>query len=269
MSSYRPRHLAPATPAAPAAEPSGTSRRSLLRGGVLGAAALGTGTATLAAPAAQAAGIYGQDVSGWQGEVDWAAQVDLGSRFAYVKATEGRTYRSDAFDHQYRGAGRVGLVRGAYHFARPDSGGPEEQVDFFLNNGGDWTSDGVTLPGMVDFEGYSGLPRDYGLSQQEMRDWIYTFSEHYRVQTGRRPVLYTNLHWWNDVVGDWTPRNSPLFLAAYRSSAPTTMPGRWWNWDLWQYSAEGPFAGDSNLFRGSEEEFSRFVSEYDYGTPSI
>ena len=166
MSSYRPRHLAQ-----PADDAGGTSRRSVLRGGALGAVALGTGTAALGAPAANAAGIHGQDVSGWQGRVDWAAQAALGSRFAYVKATEGRSYRSPDFDHQYTGAGNAGLVRGGYHFARPDSGGPEEQAEFFLNNGGGWTGDGVTLPGMVDFEAYSGLPRDYGLSAQEMREW--------------------------------------------------------------------------------------------------
>ena len=233
MSSYRPRHL---TPPASTAGTTGTSRRSLLRGGVLGAAALSTGAAALGAPAAQAAGLYGQDVSGWQGEVDWAAQAELGSRFAYVKATEGRSYRSPTFNHQYLGAGDAGLARGGYHFARPDSGGPEEQADFFLNNGGGWTDDGITLPGMVDFESYSGLPRDYGLSAQEMREWIMGFSNRYRDQVGRRPVLYTNLNWWNDVVGDWTPVNSPLFLAAYQSDAPTTLPGRWWAWEMWQYS---------------------------------
>ncbi len=180
MSAYRPRHLAP---------PSGTSRRSLLRGSALGAMALSAGTAAAIAPAAQAAGLYGQDVSGWQGRVDWATQAAAGSRFAYVKATEGRSYRSPDFDHQYIGAGEAGLVRGGYHFARPDSGDPEEQVDFFVNNGGGWTSDGITLPGMVDFEAYSGLPRDYGLGQQEMREWISAFLVRYRDEVGRRPAV--------------------------------------------------------------------------------
>lgn len=268
MSAYRPRHLAPPSPAP---EPTGSTRRSLLRGGVLGAAALGTGagTAALAAPAANAHGIYGQDVSGWQGEVDWAAQAALGSRFAYVKATEGRSYRAPSFDHQYRGAGAAGLVRGGYHFARPDSGGPEEQVDFFLNNGGGWTADGTTLPGMVDLEGYHGLPRDYGYSRQEMREWIMGFSNRYLAQVGRRPVLYTNLHWWNDVVGDWTPVNSPLFLASYRADRPTTLPGRWWGWELWQYSDSGPFAGDSTLWYGSESRFQSFVTDADYDAAGI
>ncbi|MGO3314642.1 MAG: GH25 family lysozyme, partial [Brachybacterium tyrofermentans] len=113
MRPYRARHLAtPPTPDSTPDTSSGASRRSVLRGGVLGAAALSTGAAAVATPAATAAGLYGQDVSGWQGEIDWSAQAELGSRFAYVKATEGRSYRSPAFNQQYRGAGNAGLVRG-------------------------------------------------------------------------------------------------------------------------------------------------------------
>lgn len=264
---YRPRHLA--APSAPPHEAPDGGRRSLLKGGLLGTAALGVSGVALAPVAAQAAGILGQDVSGWQGEVDWAAQAAAGSRFAWVKATEGRSYRSPAFDHQYLGAGRAGLVRGGYHFARPDSGGPEEQVDFFLNNGGGWSDDGITLPGMLDLEGYSGLPRDYGLGQQEMREWISTFLVGYRDAVGRRPVVYTNYHWWQDVVGDWTPTNTPLFLAAYQSEAPTRIPGRWWAWELWQYSDAGPFAGDSVRWHGSEAQFEDFVTRADYDAQGI
>lgn len=278
---YRPRHLAPSVPASPRQQPDragsatsaaadavpDVSRRALLRGGVLGAAALGTGLT--AAPAANAAGIHGQDVSGWQGRVDWAAQAAAGSRFAYVKATEGRSYRSPAFDHQYLGAGAAGLVRGGYHFARPDSGGPEEQVDFFLNNGGGWTPDGRTLPGMIDLEGYHGLPRDYGLGRQDIREWISTFLIRYRDAVGRRPVVYTNAYWWNEVVGDWTPTNTPLFLAAYRSDPPTLLPGRWWAWELWQYSDSGPFAGDSATWHGSEDQFTAFVTDPEYDALGI
>lgn len=266
MAPYRPRHLTP--PPAPDSA-SGTSRRSVLRGGVLSAAAVGTGATALVAPAANAAGFYGQDVSAWQSDIDWDTQVSLGSRFAYVKATEGRTYRSPAFSKQYIDAGNAGLARGGYHFARPDSGGPEEQVEFFLSNGGGWTDDGITLPGMVDLEAYSGLPRDYGLTQPEMRDWIYGFSAAYLAEVGRRPVVYTGVNWWNDVVGDWTPVNSPLFVASYRDDPPTTLPGRWWAWELWQYSDSGPFAGDSVQWHGSESEFDSFVSDVDYSARGI
>ena len=283
MAAYRPRHLAPArTPSQPPFPPAGSSRRSLLRGGALGMATLGVGASgalgaaahaapAAAEPAAPAAttGIHGQDVSAWQGRVDWAAQRELGSHFAYVKATEGRSYRSPDFDHQYTGAGDAGLMRGGYHFARPDSGGPEEQVDFFLNNGGGWSEDGRTLPGMVDLEGYRGLPRDYGLGQQEMREWISAFLVRYQDSVGRRAVVYTNYYWWMDVVGDWTPTNTPLFLAAYRAEPPVLLPGRWWGWELWQYSDSGPFAGDSNLWHGTQAQFESFVCDVDYDAHGI
>ncbi|MCS6710635.1 lysozyme [Brachybacterium sp. EF45031] len=276
MPRYAPRHLAPA-PSLP--DP---RRRHLFRTGAAATTvALGLG-ATLAASAAQATPapvhptvgprdgrIHGQDVSGWQGSVDWRAEVDKGSRFAYVKATEGRTWVSDAFREQYRGAGRAGLVRGAYHFARPDSGDPVAQADHFLEVSGGWEPDGRTLPGVVDLEAFPGLPANYGLSRQEMRQWIADFSERYRSQTHRRPVLYTNRYWWADCVGEWTLKNSPLFLAAYSRREPTALPGTWWGWELWQYSDRGPFAGDSNVFFGTEEQFERFVGEVDYGAVGI
>ncbi|NUT54059.1 MAG: lysozyme, partial [Saccharothrix sp.] len=43
-------------------------------------------------PSAQAV-VYGIDVSGHQGNVDWAYWWGQGKRFAYVKATESTTYR--------------------------------------------------------------------------------------------------------------------------------------------------------------------------------
>lgn len=271
MSPYTPRHLAPADePTATA--PTGTSRRRALAHGLLGVSAV-AGAATLGSAAASAApsagAIHGQDVSGWQGDVDWKAQMAKGSRFAYIKATEGRTYHSPTFSSQYIGATKAGLVRGGYHFARPDSGDPIEQCDAFLNGGGGWSDDGITLPGMLDLEGYPGLPANYGLSRQDLRTWISDFSNHYRANTPRRPILYTNLHWWQDNVGEWTPKNCPLFLASYSSSTPSTLPGRWWGWEMWQYSASGPFAGDSSVFFGTETQFERFVSQPDYGAVGI
>lgn len=263
MPPYRPRHLTP-PPAVP--DP---SRRRMLRGGVASAVAASVGAAALGTSAHAAGDLLGQDVSNWQGEVDWAGQWAAGSRFAYVKATEGQSYRSPSFNHQYIGASNVGMARGGYHFARPDSGAPGPQVDFFLNNGGGWTDDGITLPGMVDFESYSGLPANYGLTQQELREWINGFLIGYRDQVGRRPVVYTNANWWNDNVGAWTPTNTPLFIAAYRSTAPTTLPANWWAWEMWQYSDSGPFAGDSIRWHGSQADFEDFLTNSDYKAVGI
>ncbi|PWH05722.1 lysozyme [Brachybacterium endophyticum] len=248
-----------------------SSRRALLRGGAVGVSALTIG-GLASAPASAAsipAGIPGQDVSTYQGSVDWAAQKAAGSRYVFIKATEGATWRSSTFNQQYRSATSAGLIRGAYHFARPDSGDPEGQCEAFLNGGGGWSADGQTLPGLLDMEAVSGVPNDFGLSQQQLRDWISGFIAAYKAETGRRPMVYTNANWWDEVVGDFAPSNTPLQVAYYSSSRPSKMPGRWWDWDMWQFSDSGPFAGDSSVFQGTESEFEAFVGDAGYSPRGI
>ncbi len=59
---------------------------------------------------------YGIDVSAHQGAIDWEQVARDGITFAYIKATEGRDYTDERFEENWRGAGEVGLDRGAYHF---------------------------------------------------------------------------------------------------------------------------------------------------------
>lgn len=59
---------------------------------------------------------YGIDVSAHQGEIDWTAVAGDGIGSAYLKATEGATFRDPAFAANWRGARAAGLDVGAYHF---------------------------------------------------------------------------------------------------------------------------------------------------------
>lgn len=68
------------------------------------------------------------------------------------QATEGTTYKDPKFSDNYVGATRVKIIRGGYHFAHPDSSSGAKQALWFLANGGGWTKDGRTLPGMLDLE---------------------------------------------------------------------------------------------------------------------
>ncbi len=242
------------------------TRRTLLRGAILGAAGLGAATTALAATTApaQAAGIHGQDVSGWQPNIDWPAQKAAGSRFAYCKATEGTGFVSPEFSRQYTASYELGLAHGAYHFARPDQGDPVAQADYFLNNGGGWTNDGRTLPGLLDLEGYHNLPANYGLNQAQMQDWIQKFCNRYREATGRMPMLYSNFYWYTANVGNWAPDGAPLHLAAYQAQPPAKIPAPFTAWDMWQYSSTGPFAGDSNVWHGDEASFEDFLVNPNY-----
>ena len=53
---------------------------------------------------ARSHGPLGIDVSNWQKTVDWKGLRSQGKRFAYIKATEGTSYRSPRFSSQYNGS---------------------------------------------------------------------------------------------------------------------------------------------------------------------
>lgn len=202
-----------------------------------------------AATAAAPSGIPGIDVSGWQGQVDWAGQYDAGKRFAYVKATEGTDYTSDDFGHQYNGSYDAGMIRGAYHFALPNSSSGAVQANHFVDNGGGWSNDGKTLPGALDMEWNPYGATCFGKSQADMKTWINDFLETYKDRTGRYPAIYTNTNWWNECVGHDSSfgEKSPLWIARYGDSAGT-LPTGWGTHTFWQYT-DTPI--DQNVFNGT------------------
>ncbi|MBD2765232.1 lysozyme [Kocuria sp. cx-455] len=214
------------------------------------------------------AGIMGMDVSGWQPTVNWSAEYSQGARFAYVKATEGTGYKSPSFASQYRGSYNVGMIRGSYHFALPSVSSGAAQADYFVNNGGGWSADGKTLPGLLDIEynPYSSLGNTcYNMSQPQMNSWIKSFSDRYKQRTGRLPAIYSTTDWWRTCTGNTAQFNThPLHIAAYNTTGAGAMPNGWSTYDIWQFSASGPFSGDSNQYRGSWSQLQSMASNRNY-----
>lgn len=204
------------------------------------------------APQAQtqlAATVAGIDVSGHQGNVNWASWWNAGKRFAYVKATEGTYYRNPYFAQQYNGSYNVGMIRGAYHFANPNDSSGRAQAEFFVARGGGWSRDGKTLPGVLDIEYNPYGPSCWGMSASALVSWIRDFTTRYKALTGRDAVIYTAYNWWSPCTGNSTAFNTtnPLWVARY-SSSPGTLPGGWPFWTFWQYTSS-PL--DQNYFNGS------------------
>jgi len=198
-------------------------------------------------------GTLGMDVSSYQGNVDWNRAYNMGSRFAYTKATEGNYYTNPYFAQQYNGSAQSGMIRGAYHFANPRSTSGAEQARYFVRHGGGWSNDGITMPGLLDIE-YNPYPSlgntCYNMSSADLTRWIRDFMETYRSLTGRYPMIYTANYWWRQCVGATEFGNHLLHLANY-NYYPGPMPAGWGNYDIWQFSSEGPFVGDSNFFPGT------------------
>jgi GH25 family lysozyme M1 (1,4-beta-N-acetylmuramidase) len=238
-------------------------RRSAPRTTVLAALLCLVATAVLsgvAATPAAAATVAGIDVASHQGNVDWNYWYGQGKRFAYVKATEGASYRNPYFAQQYTGSYNVGMIRGAYHFALPNVSGGAAQANQFVANGGGWSGDGRTLPPALDIEynPYSG-GTCYGLSAAAMVSWIAAFSNQVRARTGRYPTIYTTTDWWRTCTGNSAAfaSTNPLWIARYASSVGT-LPAGWGFHTFWQYSSSpidqdsfnGGYAGLQALARG-------------------
>lgn len=190
----------------------------------------------------------GLDVSSWQGNVNWASMWTAGYKFVYVKATEGTTYKNPYFGQQYTGSYNVGMIRGSYHFALPSNSSGAAQATYFAKNGGGWSRDGKTLPGVLDIEWNPYGATCYGKTQTQMRAWIADFVNTYKSLTGRHAVIYTATSWWNQCVGSTTQfaANNPLWIARYATSAGT-LPTGWSYYTIWQHT-DSPF--DRNVFNG-------------------
>lgn len=192
----------------------------------------------------------GVDVSNNNGKVDFKTIPNI--QFAYIKATEGTKFVDSTFDANFKNATDAGLIRGAFHFAEPHQSDGKTQADYFIAHGGGWQGDGRTLPGALDFETGTtvGQPECWGMSPQQIQDWIRSFGDEYHARTTRWPALYFNVAFWTDCGNSYGGfQNYPLWIANPGVQNPRT-PG-WLTWTFWQ---DGQNGIDHDQFNGSGVE---------------
>jgi GH25 family lysozyme M1 (1,4-beta-N-acetylmuramidase) len=221
-----------------------------------GPPAAATGNAAAAAPA-----VAGFDISNSQGVPDFAAAKRNGAAFVYVKDTAGVGYVSDGFLAQFRGAKAAGLLRGAYHYARPDKSTGAAQADYLHANDGKWFTDGVTLPPALDLEATPNVDPCYGLDPARMVGWIREFSDRATTLTGHRPLIYTSTSWWQSCTRDSHAfaATHRLWLARYAPSVGS-VPGGWPAQAVWQSGRTGPLPGNQDVFNGTLDQLKELTT---------
>jgi GH25 family lysozyme M1 (1,4-beta-N-acetylmuramidase) len=193
----------------------------------------------------------GFDVSHYQGSLKWPAVTAAGAKFAYIKATEGVGFVDPNFTANYNGAYRAGIVRGAYHFATPNTSDGRTQANYFLAHGGGWTADGRTLPPAVDLEYNPYGSTCYGMTPAALVAWVHAFVNQLRARTGRWPTIYTSTRWWAMCMGDNNGFGAdPLWIARYNTVLGALPPG-WTTQAIWQFADTGPLPGDQDAFNGT------------------
>ncbi|MGX1756019.1 lysozyme [Streptomyces lydicus] len=213
----------------------------------------GTAAGT-APPASSLASVEGVDVSSHNGSVAWSTLWSSGVRFAYVKATESTSYTNPSFAQQYNGSYNTGMIRGAYHFATPDTSSGAAQATYFVGHGGGWSRDGKTLPGALDMEYNPYGATCYGLSAAGLVNWMKDWFATYKARTGRDAVIYTSTSWWKQCTGNSAAFGAvnPLWIPRYGSSAGE-LPAGWGFHTIWQYTSSGATVGDHNRFNGAPD----------------
>jgi lysozyme len=203
--------------------------------------------------------IHGVDISKWQGEVDWASLRQAGTKFAFIKATEGGDHIDSKFHENWQAARRAGVPRGAYHFVywcRP----AHEQAAWFKRN---VPADPDALPPVLDVE-WNGqsvncpkkVPREQALA---MIDLMLREME---AHTGKRPIIYTDITFHKEILeGEFN--DHPYWIRSTAAEPHVRYNNR--RWTFWQFTTTGRVPGvkgdvDRNAFYGTDNQWRMFVA---------
>jgi lysozyme len=194
--------------------------------------------------------IHGIDISHYQGDVQWDELIKTtyngkSLRFVFMKATEGSSLKDKKFQRNWEKAKELNLLRGAYHFYRPDVD-PGTQAQHFITHAPLGRGD---LPPVLDLE------IDRGISKKQLLDgikeWIRIVENHYAV----KPIIYVNADFYQRYIKQNFPGYT-VWIAHYKTDKPRAAHHEW---HFWQYSENGKAAGikghvDVNVFNGSLED---------------
>jgi lysozyme len=176
--------------------------------------------------------INGADISNVNGHVGLGPlKQQHHLSFIFLKATEGTGFRDALFPGSWKAAGDLGLARGAYHFAHPDSD-PRAEAQAFLSY--------VKAAGLHDADMLAlDLEDGRGMTPASVAAYGREWCSFVQAATGRRTLVYTFLSFAE--AGNCAGLGSyPLWIAD-PSSAPGTprIPAPWKSWAVHQFGQQG------------------------------
>ncbi len=188
--------------------------------------------------------VRGIDVSYFQETISWKRVRQAGVQFAFIRVSDGMTVSDPKFAHNWSGARRVGVLRGAYQYFRPEESAIA-QADLLIAA---IRRDPGELPPVIDVE------TDGGRSPAQLAARVRAWVDRVRAQLRVEPIVYTGPDVWRERAGGAELSSQPLWLAHYTPSCPT-VPPPWVRWTFWQHTDRGTVPGiagpvDLNVFAG-------------------
>ena len=195
--------------------------------------------------------IHGIDVSLYQNRINWKEvkkmKVDsISISFAFIKATEGECRIDRYFCMNWENAKKNQILRGAYHFYRPQKSSKLQAENFIstvkLEKG--------DLPPVLDIECLaSGYPIENTI--KGIKNWLKIIEKAYHIQ----PIIYTNIDFYTQYLANEGLSEYPLWIAHYYKQNVSI--GQ--KWYFWQHNDRGKVNGisgevDFNVFNGNMDD---------------
>lgn len=201
--------------------------------------------------------VFGIDLSHYQEKEDiiWDSlhlkNKNIRFEFAIFRATMGNNTTDRNFPFFWEKAKKYKLIRGAYHFYRPDED-PVLQANSYLKNVK--LQKGDLLP-VLDVE---KLPKSKSIDVflNDIQTWLNIVEKKY----GKKPIIYTYISFYDDYLHQHF-RKYPLWIANY-NNVPAPSPIH--QWTMWQFTENGITPGskvkiDLNIYNGSREKIKEIL----------
>ncbi len=202
--------------------------------------------------------VQGIDVSAWQGDIDWAKARAAGTRFAFIKATEGGDHLDPKFLENWEGAKNAGIARSAYHFLYWCRPAHEQALWFMLNV----PADADALPPVLDLEwNTSSKTCPKKISREKALEKIKAMLIAMESHTGKKPIIYTDPLFHHEVLeGELT--NYHFWLRSVAAEPQDKYADR--RWTFWQFTTTGKVPGiagkvDRNVYGGDDADWDRVL----------
>ncbi|MBD0726458.1 glycoside hydrolase [Flavobacterium sp. L1I52] len=198
----------------------------------------------------------GIDVSEYQDEIDWdevkTLDDDYQLSFVFIRATVGNDRLDKRFEENWLQAKENKLIRGAYHYYRPNENSLE-QAELFIKTVRLEKGD---LPPVLDIE---RLPENQSMERLKLglRRWLTKIEAHYKV----KPIIYTGERYYDDFLKK--EFSDYLFWIANYNFYREKMEE---DWLFWQFTEKASVSGikgnvDVNIFNGDLEQLQFITKE--------
>ncbi|TRX41271.1 glycoside hydrolase family 25 protein [Flavobacterium restrictum] len=200
----------------------------------------------------------GIDVSEYQGTIRWSYVDTIEKKypldFVFIRATVGKDRLDHCFEKNWKGAKANKMIRGAYHYYRPNENSLEQATLFIKTV----TLQKGDLPPVLDIE---KLPKNQSMTNLKLglKRWLKIVELHY----GVKPILYTSEKYYDDFLkaefGEYL-----FWIANYNFYRETIQD----DWLFWQFTEKAKIPGiqgnvDVTIYNGDLAQL-QFITVEDY-----